>query len=114
MGAPPMRLYGCDSFVEALCRLRGGSAQPLPADLTVNLVDSRSDSVFLFRRAPSESPMAGLARFEGSWLPAALQALRHRRVLALRLLIGQHAYRLRRIDLARIWRRRRPWWQVLQ
>jgi hypothetical protein len=112
--AQPPRLYGADSYLEALCRLHGGDAQALPSELTVSQVDSRTDSVLLYRRAPAESPTAALARFERCWLPAALQALRQGRVSVLRLALGAHAYRVRHIDLARIWRRRRPWWQVLQ
>jgi hypothetical protein len=112
--APPPRLFGVDTYLEALCRLRGDTPAPLPAELTAREVDERADSVFLFRSAAAEGAIPGLVRFERSWLPAALQALRQGRVSVLWLAIGAYAYRLRRVDLARVWRRRRPWWQVLQ
>ena len=107
------RLYGSDTYAEALWRVQGSGAEPLPAALEAALPTSRSGSVILYPMSQPDGLTAALLQLELRWLPAALRALRTRRVSVLRLLIGTRAYTLRRLNLARFWRRRPPWWESL-
>jgi hypothetical protein len=106
-------LYGRDTYAEALWRLQGGAAQELPAAFDACLISPHEDSVFLYPMLQPEGLTAALVQLEQRWLPAALRAVRERRVSRLRLVIGARAYSLRWLDLARFWRARTPWWQRL-
>jgi hypothetical protein len=111
---PAMRLLGHDTYAEALWRLRGAAAEPLPDSFAAaaGLLD-RGDSVVLYPMRHDGSIAAALSQFEQRWLAGGVAALRRRRVRALWLLAGAHAWRLRWTDLGRWWRRRSPWWEVL-
>jgi hypothetical protein len=110
---PPPQLYGCDTYAEALWRLQGGAARALPAAFDPAVLARHADSVFLYPLLQPQGLTAALVQLEQRWLPGALRALRQRRASVLRLLIGQRLYSVRWLDLARIWRSRRPWWETL-
>jgi hypothetical protein len=111
--APPARLYGRDTYAEALWRLQGGEARALPTSFDAALLAPAADHIFLYSLLQPDGLTTALLQFEQRWLPGALRALRQRRVSVLRLVIGQRAYRLRWLDLARLWRARIPWWETL-
>ena len=110
-----MRLLGRDTYAEALWRLRGAAAEPLPESLAAaaELLDGPADSILLYPMRHDGSVTAALSQLEQRWLAGSAAALRRRRLHALQLLIGTHAWRLRWTDLGRVWRRRSPWWEVL-
>jgi hypothetical protein len=104
-GALPL-LQGRDSVAEALWRLLGAAAATLPGQFaTAPAAPSR---VVLY---PADA--ADFERFESDWLAPALQALRSRALDGIELLAGRHAFRLRRLALARFWRTRAPWQEAL-
>jgi hypothetical protein len=111
--APGAQLYGSDTFAEALWRLQGGTARALPAAFDAALLAPHADSVFLYPLLRPEGLTAAFLALEQHWLPGALRAVRQRRASVLRLLIGQRLYSVRWLDLTRLWRRRRPWWETL-
>ncbi len=111
--APGARLYGSDTFAEALWRLQGGTARALPAAFDAALLAPHADSVFLYPLLRPEGLTAALLQREQYWLPGALRAVRQRRASVLRLLVGQRLYSVHWLDLVRVWRRRRPWWETL-
>jgi hypothetical protein len=111
--APAAQLYGRDTFAEALWRLHGAAIQPLPESMDGVPIDTDADQIVLLPLAHPEGLISALQQFEQHWLPGAWRALRRRRVAALTLLIGTRSYRLRWPHLARIWRTRRPWWEIL-
>jgi hypothetical protein len=111
--APLPRLYGRDTYAEALWRLRAAAAAPLPAQLDPAQLDARADSVFLYPMMAPDGLSAAFAQFESRWLSRALGLLRAGGCSALQLLIGTRAYRLRRWDAGRFWRGRVPWWESL-
>jgi hypothetical protein len=111
--APAARLYGRDTYAEALWRLQGGAAAPLPAAFDAALITPHADSVFLYPLLQPQGLTAALEQLERRWLPGALRAVSARRVSVLRLLIGARAYSLRWLDRARFWRARTPWWETL-
>jgi hypothetical protein len=107
------QLYGSDTFAEALWRLQGGTGRALPAAFDAALLAPHTDSVFLYPLLRPEGLTGAFLQLEQHWLPGALRAVRQRRASVLRLLIGQRLYSVRWLDLARVWRRRRPWWETL-
>jgi hypothetical protein len=110
---PPARLYGDDTYAEALWRLQGDTAQALPAAFDPARISPHADSIFLHSLLQPDGLTAALARLEQHWLPGALRAVRQRRVSVLRLVIGARSYALRWLDLGRFWRARAPWWESL-
>ncbi|MGH8144475.1 MAG: hypothetical protein ACREU2_18420 [Steroidobacteraceae bacterium] len=112
---PAARLFGRDTYAEALWRLRGAAAWPLPQSLTeaAELIDGPADGIFLYPMRHDGSVPAALAQLEHCWLAAAGAALRRRRIAAVQLLIGARAYQLSWLDLGRLWRARAPWWEEL-
>jgi hypothetical protein len=106
-------LYGSDTYAEALWRLQGGAARPLPAAFDAAAIVPGADAIFVYSLLQPQGLSAALLQFEQSWLPGALRALRGRRIAVLRLLVGTQLYTLRWLDLARLWRRRTPWWETL-
>jgi hypothetical protein len=118
-GAPPAlarspgRLYGCDTYAEALWRLQGGAVHALPAMFDAALISPDADSVFLHSLLQPHGVSAALQQLEQHWLPGALQAVRQRRVSGLRLLVGARSYGLRWLHRARFWRTHAPWWEHL-
>jgi hypothetical protein len=113
MRAPPAKLHGRDTYAEALWQLAGATVRPLPEAFEPAAIGRDADAIFLYPLLQPQGLSAALLRFEQSWLPGALRALRQRRISVLRLLVGSHIYSLRWLDLARFWRRRRPWWETL-
>ena len=107
------RLYGRDTYAEALWRLQASTSLPLPAGFDSTLLQPEHSSIVLLSAQHAEGPMTALQSLERDWVAGALQALRSGRIAGLRLLAGAHAYRLRRRDLWRLWRRSRPWWECL-
>ena len=115
VGPLSTRLFGRDTYAEALWRLHGASAQPLPRSLAAGpaLMDGPADSVLLYPMRHDGSVTAALAQLEQHWLTGAAAALRRRRIEAVQLVIGSSAYRLRWRDLGRLWRARAPWWEKM-
>jgi hypothetical protein len=113
MHAPSAHLYGRDTYAEALWRLQGGAARPLPEAFDAAAIGREADAIFLYPLLQPQGLSAALLQLEQYWLPGALRALRQRRIAVLRLLVGTHLYTLRWLDLARFWRRRTPWWETL-
>jgi hypothetical protein len=107
------RLYGEDTFAEALWRLLAGTRLPLPARLAVALEAAVELHVVLYPTAGARGAGDALEHLEQDWLSPALAALRAGSLTAVELLAGSHAYRLRRLDLARFWRARAPWREAL-
>jgi hypothetical protein len=107
------RLYGGDTFAEALWRLQGGACAPLPSWFDPALISPDADCVILYPLLQPEGLSAAFTQLERQWLPGALRAVSARRVSVLRLLIGARAYSLRWLDRARFWRSRAPWWETL-
>jgi hypothetical protein len=112
---PPPRLFGRDTYAEALWRLSGAAAQPLPQSLAAAgaLMDAAADCIFLFPMRHDGSVTSALVQLEQGWLAAAGTALRRHRIAALQLLIGARVYRLSGLNLYRLWRTRAPWWEEL-
>ena len=50
---------------------------------------------------------------QAAWLAPALAALRRGRITELLISLGEQRFRLGRGDLLRVWRRARPWWELL-
>jgi hypothetical protein len=111
--ATAARLYGRDTYAEALWRLQGGVAAALPAAFDAALITPDADSVFLYPLLQPQGLTAAFEQLEQRWLPAALRAVSARRASVLRLLVGAHAYSWRWLDRARFWRARAPWWETL-
>jgi hypothetical protein len=111
--AQPARLYGRDTYAEALWRLQGAEARALPGSFDAAPIAPDADAIFLYPLLQAEGLTAALLQFEQRWLPGALRALRQRRVSLLRLVIGRRTYGLSWLDLARFWRARAPWWETL-
>jgi hypothetical protein len=111
--AAAARLYGRDTYAEALWQLHGGAAAALPAAFDPALISPQADSVFLYPLLQPQGLTAAFEQLERQWLPGALRALAARRVSVLRLLVGARAYSLRWLDRARFWRTRAPWWETL-
>jgi hypothetical protein len=115
LSAPPARLFGHDTYAEALWRLQGAAAEPLPEGLShaTQLLDGPADSVLLYPIRHDGGVTAALWQLEQRWLAGALAALRRRRIEAVQLVAGARAYRLSWWDLGRLWRVRAPWWEGL-
>jgi hypothetical protein len=94
-GAAAARLYGRDTYAEALWRLQGGAIHALPAAFDATVLDAHADSVFLYPLLQPQGLTAALLQLEQHWLPGALRAVRQRRASVLRLLIGPRAYSVR-------------------
>jgi hypothetical protein len=109
----PVRLYGRDTYAEALWRLQGGAMLPLPEGFDAAIIGDGGDAIFLHSLLQPQGLSAALLQFEQHWLSGALRLLRQRRIAVLRLLVGTHAYALRWRHLARVWRPRTAWWETL-
>jgi hypothetical protein len=119
VAAPPARavagarLFGSDTYAEALWRLQGGATDALPAAFDPAVLAAHADSVFIYPLLQPQGLTAALLQLEQRWLPGALRAVRQRRASVLHVLIGPRAYTLRWLDLLRLWRSPRPWWETL-
>ncbi len=111
--AAAARLYGSDTYAEALWRLQGGAAAALPAAFDAALITPHADSVFLYPLLRPQGLWAAFEQLEQRWLPAALRAVSARRVSVLRLVVGARAYSWGWLDWVRFWRSRTPWWETL-
>ncbi len=107
------RLYGEDAYAEALWRLRSGRTAPLPEHFQSMQHSGAGAQVVLFPTLSEAGLGSALLRLEQNWLAPALAALRAGSLSAIELLAGAQSYRLRRWQLARFWRARRPWWEPL-
>jgi hypothetical protein len=110
------RLYGSDTYAEALWRLQRGGSESLSAALTaISTVPIQldSDSVVLYSTTSETGLMHSLITLEQCWFASALRALRQRRLATLRLIAGSRLYSVTALSLARVWRSRRPWWETL-
>jgi len=124
LGLASARLFGHDSYLEALWELSGrGASLPVPArfeDMAVEN-DASSESQVQVVLHPLQDPHglnAALQGLEERWLVPALAALRARELQSLELLVGDRRHRVRRWHLSRwrprqLWRKRAPWWEGL-
>lgn len=111
------RLAGEDTYAQALWQLCGAAAQaaPEPAALltpAVALSEPRG-AVMLLRVCEPPGLTATLEQLEHRWGASLRAALAARRLSALYLLTGTHVHALSWWALARLWRTRRPWWELL-
>lgn len=106
----PAVLWGRDTFAEALWRLAGARHEPhAPADAA--LLGTQGLHVVLLPGGPSWEGL--FEDLERRWLAPALGALRAGTIGTLELWAGTHAFRLRRLHLARFWRGRASWHEAL-
>ena len=103
------RLYGRDTYAQALWRLRGLESAGLPANLQGALRSEASAQLLIIPTLDADGPVSAFGRLEAQWLAPALQGLRERRLAAIHLLAGGRSYELRRLHLARVWRALLPW-----
>jgi hypothetical protein len=106
-------LYGEDAYAEALWRLRGGRSEPLPQQFSDLPRAPGATQAVLYPTMGGEGLGDAVQRLEQRWLAPALQALRARALSRIELLAGARAYGLRRLELARFWRKPLPWWERL-
>jgi len=104
-----LRLYGHDTYAQALWRLRGLESSSLPANLQGALESEASAHLLIVPVLDAGTLVDALQRLEVHWLAPALQGLRARRLSAIHLLAGTRSYELRWPHLARFWRARLPW-----
>jgi hypothetical protein len=104
-----LRLYGGDTYAQALWRLSGRESASLPANLQGALASEASTHLLIIPTLDAGAVVGALQRLEVDWLAPALQGLRARRLSGIHLLTGTHSYELRWLDLARFWRPLRPW-----
>ncbi|HEY6452484.1 MAG TPA: hypothetical protein VIX87_07775 [Steroidobacteraceae bacterium] len=109
------RLLGQDLYAEALWRLQAARTESLPADFesACHAGAGAGDVLVLYPTLGALGLGDALQRLERNWVAPALAALRAGRLLGLELLAGSSAYRLRRRQLARLWRAPAPWWERL-
>jgi hypothetical protein len=103
-----LRLYGRDTYAQALWQLCGLESASLPANLQ-GALESEASAHLLIVPALDADTLGALEHLEAHWLAPALQALRARRLSAIHLLAGTRSYRLRRLHLVRFWRALLPW-----
>ncbi|MGA2563531.1 MAG: hypothetical protein ABSF96_08230 [Steroidobacteraceae bacterium] len=105
----PLRLYGRDTYAQALWRLCALESASLPADLGSALEAEASAHLLIIPTLDAHGPVGALQRLEAHWLAPALRGLRARRLSGIQLLAGTRFYELRRLHLARFWRALAPW-----
>jgi hypothetical protein len=111
------RLAGEDTYAQALWELGGApvSAAPEPdAALTPDTALGAPRGAVLLQRVcepPGVAP--NLEQLERRWWAPVRAALRARRLSALYLLTGTQVHALSGWSLARFWRVKRPWWELL-
>ncbi len=104
-----LRLYGHDTYAQALWQLGGLESASLPANLQGALESEASAHLLIVPALDAGTLVDALQRLEVHWLAPALQGLRARRLSAIHLLAGTRSYELRWPHLARFWRARLPW-----
>jgi hypothetical protein len=110
------QLFGSDIYAQALWRLQGRQTRPLSGALDAIErvpIHFASDTVVLYACCSENGMMDGLMRFEQQWLPGVLRALRRRQLSRVHLIAGAHIFSCSTIKLARFWRRRTAWWEIL-
>ncbi|HEY7930155.1 MAG TPA: hypothetical protein VID71_09090 [Steroidobacteraceae bacterium] len=111
------RLAGEDTYAQALWQLCGAPAEPTPepaAALTpAAALSEPRGAVMLMRVCEPPGLRAALEHWERRWGSSVRAALAARRLSALYLLTGTHVHALSWWALARFWRARRPWWELL-
>lgn len=114
-GALP-RLAGEDTYAQALWQLRGAPADALPlvAEALEPMAALQGPGAVLLQRV-CEPPglRAALEQLESRWWPVVREALRARRLSGLQLLTAERVHSLPWWALVRLWRARRPWWELL-
>jgi hypothetical protein len=108
-----VRLYGRDAYAQALWQLQARQAEALPTDLERALQDDARARIVLLPTLDASGLVGLLQRLEAQWFAPAMQGLRARRLRSIRLLAAASCYQLSWPQLARVWRRRRPWWEQL-
>ncbi|HEX4051720.1 MAG TPA: hypothetical protein VHY19_12645 [Steroidobacteraceae bacterium] len=115
-GALPA-LAGEDTYAQALWQLGGAplGAQPQPAAALTpeTVLGAPRGGVLLQRVCEPPGVAANLDDLERRWWAPVRAALRARRLSALYLVTGTHVHALSWWSLARLWRVRRPWWELL-
>ena len=111
------RLAGEDTYAQALWQLCGAPEQATPepavALTPAAALSEPRGAVMLMRACEPPGLPATLEHLERRWGSALRAALAARRLSALYLLTGTHVHALPWWALARFWRARRPWWELL-
>jgi hypothetical protein len=108
------RLYGADCHIEALWRLAGGApSQPLPEAFDSGTASAMQTQLVLYPLIAQQSDSNRWQQLEQHWLAPALVALREGKLSAIHLLANRCGFHMRRLHLARFWRRASPWWERL-
>jgi hypothetical protein len=106
----PVTLWGQDTVAEAIGQLSGWSHEAATPDGPGAL---RGDGIHVVLLPGTAGEGGVLDPLERCWLTPALAALRAGTLQTLELFAGAHAFRLRRLHLARFWRSRAPWREAL-
>jgi hypothetical protein len=122
------RVYAEDAFAEGLCRCCGGVARALPPRWEAALLQADAGAepdadakgnggaaieTIVVLPTASVDALARLRIIDAQWVAPALADLHRGRLRRLRLIAGERHFVLQRWGLWRVWRGRRPWWEVL-
>lgn len=116
-GAVPV-LLADDLFARGLWRLAGASVNSLPPRLEPGMIAPTSEQgslliVISLAQLNGASDHERMEALDRSWLQPALDAVRAGAVAELRLHLNDRYYALKRTDLLRFWRPRRPWLEAI-
>jgi hypothetical protein len=105
-------LSGTDTYLEALWQLRGGAVEPTASGGTFLAAETRGQ-LLLQRVCEPPGLLATLTYLEQRWLAPAVAALSSRRLDAIHVVTAERRHSLGWWSVARFWRRRRSWWELL-
>lgn len=111
-------LLAADLFARGLWRLAGSAADSLPARLEPGIIAPSSEQrslviVISLAQLYGETDDERMEALDRSWLQPALDAVRAGAVTQFRLHVNDRLYALKRADLLRFWRPRRPWLEAI-
>jgi hypothetical protein len=107
-------LLSSDSFASGLWRLVGGEPRALPASLDDAGTSHHSLVVAVtLRLLAGDTDGERMAEFDRSWVRPALAMLRTGALRRLRLHLNDRLFTATRADLWQIWRRPRPWLELV-
>lgn len=108
-------LYGDDPFLGGLWRLQGGAGLRLPASLAAVELTKNEAVVVALRSMPdaTQTHTQCMLALERDWFAPAVAALRGGQLSRVQVHANDRLIALDRSGLWRIWRRPRPWVEVL-
>jgi hypothetical protein len=92
----------------------GGGVVTLPSAQRWGELQGGEKMLALISAVAPDTGALQLEQLEADWFAPALRDLQSRRITALQLRFGGDAWQVRRRPWSGLWRRARPWWQVLQ